>query len=284
MSQDIERNDSFDIKSYVHAVEEICGYVRNQLGVIPSIGLVIGSGLQEVALSWFPVEREINLPELLDYPGLVSKNAPFATIRKVGEHSLFCIESGVYGKQTMPQLALPIRVKGILGIEAMIMMTSCCSLKPGIQPGDVCVIADHINVLGNSPLVGENIEEWGPRFPDMTEPYDIDFRQHCQDVALGAGLKIHESILTVIPESEHGGAQKDEFEYLRRLGADIVGVDGVPEVIVARHMDLRVLGIACILDFCLEEQHAKQLQQGTAASEESRPVVPALVNAIASLS
>ena len=283
MSQDLERMDSLDVKSYVHAVEAICGYIRGQLEQIPTVGLVIGSELQDVAHHWFPHVSDITPPALVEYPELTAGNLPFATIRKVGDQGVLCFESGVYGKQTMSQLALPVRVAGVLGVKKLIVITSGCSLEAGIDPGDVCILADHINLLGNSPLVGENIEAWGPRFPDMTEPYDVDFRRHCQNVARTAGLNIRERILSAIPTLEQGRIKKDGFDYLRRLGADLVGFGGVPEVITARHMDIRVLGIVCVSGHCVEEGQIKQSGKGTADSDESRPIVHALVNAIASL-
>jgi purine-nucleoside phosphorylase len=124
-------------------------------------------------------------------------------------------------------------------------------MNPLWRPGELVVLDDHINLLGDNPLVGENLDDLGPRFPDMSRPYDEDLQRLAQRVALEAGIRINRGVYVAVagPNLE----TRAEYRMLRAMGADIVGMSTVPEVIVARHMGMRVLGLSIITDACLPD-------------------------------
>ena len=195
MSLELDRSDSVETGSYVHAVEEIAGFIHNRVGHSPSLGIIAFGQAKELLNELCGIkEDEI----ILDQPYLdgdfLRGKSPFASVRMISECLVLCVEGGVYGNETMNQLALPVRVMGVLGVQALVMMTDACSLGADYKSGDICLFSDHINLLGNSPLVGPNIDQWGPRFPDMTEPYDLALRQQCLTSGKEQGIEIRESV------------------------------------------------------------------------------------------
>ena len=284
MSRETNRTESADTESYVLAVREVAEFIRDRLKEVPSIGIIVGTGFYDFLEVSSSHSECIEIPDVIGgLEGLVERDALLAILRTIEGNSFLCMKGGSYGEQSMPQLAFPVRVMAKLGIHALIVLSHGCSLKPGMKKGDVCIVADHINLLGNSPLVGSNVDEWGPRFPDMTEPYDLSFRQHCVQVVEDNKEKLHEGVLAVLSGVEHKTLDEAGSSYLRRLGADIVSFSVAPEVITARHMDLRVLGIVCIESLCGDGHYAYEAQNDHGEKDRDREVVITLLKAIASL-
>jgi purine-nucleoside phosphorylase len=144
-----------------------------------------------------------------------------------------------------------VRVLRALGAETLIVSNACGGMHPLWQAGDVMLIADHINLLGDNPLIGPNDDTLGPRFPDMSAPYDAGLREIARQVALVEGITIREGVYAAVqgPNLE----TRAEYRFLRLVGADVVGMSTVPEVIVARHGGMRVLGLSIITDLCLPD-------------------------------
>ncbi len=138
-----------------------------------------------------------------------------------------------------------------LGVETLIVSNACGGLNPQWAVGDIMVIEDHINMMGGNPLVGKNDDTLGPRFPDMSAPYDQELLALAQSTALSLGLKLQKGVYVAVlgPNLE----TRAEYRMLRAMGADVVGMSTVPEVIVARHAGLRVLGFSIITDACLPD-------------------------------
>lgn len=154
----------------------------------------------------------------------------------------------LYDGHTPREVTFPMRMIATAGVDTLLLTATAGSVNPQFERGDLMLLTDHINFQGQNPLVGPNVEDWGPRFPDMTEPYDPTLRQEAGDVARDKGISLQKGIyLALLGPSEETTA---EHRMARRLGADAVGPSVVPEVIAARHMNVRVLALTL-----LTEQH-----------------------------
>jgi purine-nucleoside phosphorylase len=156
-----------------------------------------------------------------------------------------------YEGYSMNQIAFPVRVAKMLGIQTLLVSNACGGLNPNFERGDIMLINDHINFLGDNPLIGPNDPDLGPRFPDMSQPYTERLLATAEQVALDAGIKMHQGVYLAVsgPMME----TKAEYRYMRQLGADVVGMSTVPEVIAAVHMSMEVLGVSVITDECFPD-------------------------------
>jgi len=184
-----------------------------------------------------------------------------------------------YEGYSLAQIAFPVRVLRQLGAGTLIVSNACGGMQPLWSPGDLMLIADHINLLGDNPLVGPNDERLGPRFPDMSEPYDAGLRALARAVALERGLTLREGVYVAVtgPSLE----TRAEYRMLRALGADVVGMSTVPEVIAAVHLGVRVLGVSIITDQCLPDALTPtSVEQIIAVARGAEPRLAALVRGV----
>src|SRR6266571_5659078 len=175
-----------------------------------------------------------------------------------------------YEGYSVQQIAFPVRVLQRLGARTLLVSNACGGMQPLWSPGDLMLIADHINLLGDNPLVGPNDDALGPRFPDMSEPYDAGLRALARQVALERGITLREGVYVAVtgPNLE----TRAEYRMLRALGADVVGMSTVPEVIAAVHMGLKVLGVSIITDQCLPDALAPtSVEQIIAVARAAEP-------------
>jgi len=156
-----------------------------------------------------------------------------------------------YEGYSLAQVTFPVRVLHALGASTLIVSNACGGMHPLWAPGDLVLLADHINLLGDNPLVGRNDERLGPRFPDMSAPYDPGLRSIARQAAVELGITLREGTYVAVPGPNL--ETRAEYRMLRTIGADVVGMSTVPEVIVANHEGMRVLGVSIITDQCLPD-------------------------------
>lgn len=184
-----------------------------------------------------------------------------------------------YEGYSLQQVTFPVRVLRALGAETLLVSNACGGMHPLWAPGDLMLIADHLNLLGDNPLIGPNDDTLGPRFPDMSEPYDVALRALAREVAVANGITLREGVYAAVqgPNLE----TRAEYRFLRAVGADVVGMSTVPEVIVARHGGMRVLGLSIITDQCLPDAlEPASLDQIIGVARAAEPKLSAVVTGV----
>lgn len=212
----------------------------------PKAGIVLGSGLGAFADE---LADSIEIP-YRDIPGWPAStaigHAGKLIIGRLGSQDIAVMAGRVhlYEGYTPQQVTFGIRVLGALGIRSMVFTNAAGGINLSLERGGLVLISDHINLQGSNPLVGENDETLGPRFPDMTEAYSGEYRRIARETAKELGIEVTEGVYAALlgPNYETPA----EIRYLRAIGADLVGMSTVPEVIVANHMGMQVLGISCV--------------------------------------
>ncbi len=234
--------------AYRRHAQEAAAFVRERIDDHPSLGLVLGTGpgTRPAALS---VEKEWDLDDIPHFPVSDDGDGTLAIGRLTG--SPVAVLEGplsLHDGYTPRQVAFPVRLFGELGIEMLLVTNTAGSVTTEMEPSDLVLVTDHVNFQGANPLVGPNVADWGPRFPDMSEPYDPDLRRTAEAVALEEGIRLQKGIYFAVLGPNLG--TQAEYEMVRTLGADVVGTGSVLEVIAARHMDMRVLTLSVITDRC----------------------------------
>ncbi len=234
-------------------IEEAAGAIRREWPDRPRVGIILGTGLGGLA-------EQIATETTLDYEGI--PHFPRSTaIGHAGQ--LVCGElEGLtvvamegrfhaYEGYSHRQITFPVRVMKALGAELLIVSNACGGMNPQYAQGDIMVIEDHINLMGDNPLVGVNDDSLGPRFPDMIGPYDQELIGAALKIARRENFVAHKGVYVAVtgPNLE----TRAEYRFLRTIGADVVGMSTVPEVIVAVHAGLRVLGLSIVTDMCLPD-------------------------------
>ncbi|HYZ89438.1 MAG TPA: purine-nucleoside phosphorylase [Myxococcales bacterium] len=255
--------------------------VQARTRLVPEVAIILGTGLGGLADA-VGVEARIPYGEIPGFPlSTVESHAGALLVGTLGGRRVMAMQGRFhrYEGYTLAQIAFPVRVLRQLGARTLIVSNACGGMHPLWSPGDLMLIADHINLLGDNPLVGPNDERLGPRFPDMSEPYDAGLRALARAVALERGLTLREGVYVAVtgPSLE----TRAEYRMLRALGADVVGMSTVPEVITAVHLGIRVLGVSIITDRCLPDALAPtSVEQIIAVARGAEPNLAALVRGV----
>jgi purine-nucleoside phosphorylase len=246
MSPSQKSRKQVEPESEFERAEAAADFVFSKSELRPQIALVLGSGLGAFADEF---ERSTKIPytEIAHYPRSTAiGHAGQLVIGRVGDVPVAGMQGRVhlYEGYSAKDVAFPIRVFAHMGIKAVILTNAAGGIKREFVQGQLVVIKDHINLQGANPLTGPNDERFGPRFPDMTVAYDRRFRE----ITVGEGNRNHiglyEGVYAALPGPSY--ETPAEIRYLRAIGADLVGMSTVPEVIAARHSGMRVLGISCV--------------------------------------
>lgn len=254
----------------INEIDEAANFIRRKISISPKIGLVLGSGLGGLAED---VKNAVVIP---------FKDIPHWPVSTIEGHVGQLLIGDLYGKPSMvmqgrvhyyegypmDQVTFPIRVMQRLNVGTIILTNAAGAIAPDYQPGDVMVLNDHIALIGMAglnPLRGPNLTEFGPRFPDMSKPYDKDLIKLAHQVAVDHKIDLHEGVYVCL--SGPSFESPADLRFLRVIGADAVGMSTVPETIVARHGGTRILAFSGIsnkanLDGSTETTHEEVLQAG----------------------
>ncbi len=229
-------------------IKESVNYISSLISNKPQVGIILGSGLGGLTRQ-INIEKEIPYAEIPNFPvSTVEGHVGHLIIGQLGGKQVIAMQGRFhfYEGWTMQDIAFPIRVMKLLGIELLVVSNASGGLNPIFNVGDIMIITDHINLMGTNPLMGVNYKEFGPRFPDMKEAYDHNLIAKVEDIAAREGIKLQKGVYAGVtgPTFETPA----EYKYLHIIGADAVGMSTVPEVITARHMQLTVFAVSIITD------------------------------------
>ncbi|MBU2447530.1 MAG: purine-nucleoside phosphorylase [Bacteroidetes bacterium] len=237
-------------------INDALSFIRTKTSMSPSIGIILGTGLGGLA-------DEIEKETVIDYEDI--PHFPVSTVEshqgklifgKLGGKDVVAMQGRFhyYEGYTMQQITFPVRVmskKVGLGVDTLFISNAGGGMNPDFQKGDLMIMSDHINLLGDNPLVGPNDDELGVRFPDMSEPYSKDLISLAEKIAAEEKINVRKGVCVAVtgPNLETAA----EYKFLRMIGADAVGMSTIPENIVANHMDIKCFGMTIITDMCFPE-------------------------------
>lgn len=255
--------------------------IREYSDIIPDIAIILGTGLGALADE---IENRVVIPyeKIRHFPiSTVHGHSGNLVMGKLEGKPVIAMQGRFhfYEGYNMAEIAFPVRVMKRLGAETIIISNAAGGMNRNFQRGDLMLISDHINLMGVNPLIGPNEEKLGPRFPDMSQAYNQKLISLAETIALEDGIKLHKGVYAGLtgPMLETPA----EYRMLIKMGADAVGMSTVPEVIVANHMGMRVLGISCITDLAIEGVVEKvHFQEILDAATRSEPIMTHLVKKV----
>ena len=267
--------------SIMHPLHEAVNFIQSQYSTTPQYGIILGTGLGALT-------NDIDIEHIISYAEI-----PHFPVSTVESHSGKLIFGTLAGKQvvvmqgrfhyyegyTMQQVTFPVRVMKLLGIQKLFISNAAGGLNPAFEISDLMVIEDHINFQPANPLVGQNFDELGPRFPDMLEPYDRKMVDQALTIGKEKGINIHEGVYVSVagPNLE----TRAEYRMLRTMGADAVGMSTVPENLVAVQMGLPCFAVSVITDMCTPERlRHVTVEEVIAAAVAAEPSLTALMRAL----
>jgi len=260
------------------SIQEAINFLNAQIQEQPEIGIILGTGLGDIV-------KEIEVQQTIPYDQI--PNFPLSTVEGHSGNLIFGILQGrnvvvlqgrfhLYEGYSMKDISFPVRVMKQLGIKLLIVSNASGGLNPDFRVGDIMIIDDHINLMWDNPLIGKNEKELGHRFPDMSEPYDQDLVMAAMQIARKHDIRCHQGVYAGVTGPTY--ETKAEYKFLSIIGADAVGMSTVPEVIVARHMDLPCLAFSVISDLGVEGKiekitHKKVIQEAQKAEPSLATII-----------
>lgn len=270
--------------SYEEQIRHAFEYIHQKHEDPLEIGIILGTGLGQLIQN---IELVLEIPY---------EDIPFFPVSTVESHKGKLIIGNLSGKKvvamqgrfhyyegySMKQVTFPVRVMKMLGIVHLFVSNAAGGLNPDYGIGELMIINDHIDLFPENPLRGKNLDQFGVRFPDMSEPYDLSLIAHACSIAKGHGLNVHQGVYAAVqgPNLE----TKAEYKYLRTIGADAIGMSTIPEVIVARHMELPVFAISAITDLCSPGNIKKvRIEEVLAAAAKAEPGMSLIIRELVKL-
>src|SRR4051812_27154527 len=262
-------------------VEEARAAIRAVWAGQPRVGIILGTGLGGLVEE---VEAEATLAygEIPHFPQpTVVSHAGRLVCGRLAGKTVVAMEGRFhyYEGYSLKQITLPVRVMKALGCEVLLVSNACGGMNPNFGKGDLMVIEDHINLLGDNPLIGKNDDRLGPRFPDMCWPYDRQLLALARQMALEEKIVCHQGVFVAVPGPNL--ETRAEYRFLRAIGADVVGMSTVPEVLVAIHAGMQVLGLSIITDMCLPDAlEPATVERIIAVANRAEPQLTTLVRGV----
>jgi purine-nucleoside phosphorylase len=234
-------------------IDETLSVIQKHTKEIYSIGIILGTGLGGLVKE-IKVSHQIEYGDLPHFPlSTVESHHGKLIFGSIADKNIVAMQGRFhfYEGYSMQQITYPVRVMKYLGVKTLLVSNACGGMNPQYRKGDIMLMVDHINLLGDNPLIGKNEDELGPRFPDMSEPYSLELISLAEKVAEENKIKVQKGVYVAVPGPNL--ETKAEYKFLREIGADVVGMSTIPENIVANHMGMKVLGISIITDECFPE-------------------------------
>lgn len=234
-------------------IEAAIAKIRERWSETPRAGIILGTGLGSL-VKQITDEVVFDYEEIPHFPtSTATSHAGRLVCGKLHGLPVLAMEGRFhyYEGYSLEQITLPVRVMKAMGAETLVVSNACGGMNPYYQCGDLMVIDDHINLMGDNPLIGINDDRLGPRFPDMCEPYSQRLIKIAQQIAREQDFQLHRGVFVAVagPNLE----TRAEYRFLRTIGADVVGMSTVPEVIVAVHAGLEVIGLSIVTDLCFPD-------------------------------
>ena len=262
-------------------VEEAAAVVRERFDVSPDVAIILGTGLGRLGAE-IETAATIEYGEIPSFPlSTVESHAGRLLCGTLAGKTVIAMQGRFhrYEGYSLQQVTFPVRVLRALGAKTLVVSNACGGMHPLWHAGDLMLIADHINLLGDNPLTGPNDDRLGPRFPDMSNAYDAALREIARAVAVERKIELREGVYVAVagPNLE----TRAEYRFLRAIGADVVGMSTVPEVIVAIHGGMRVLGLSIITDMCLPDSlEPATVEKIIAVANRAEPKLTQLVTGV----
>jgi len=269
------------MESYENKVHEATDYVRSKIRHRPNIGLVMGTGLGDSADS---IKEAVSI-DYREVPGFPVSTVPSHRGRLISGQMkgkpLLAMQGRFhhYEGYSMKEVTFPIRVMQLLGVKTLILSNASGGINPLFDAGDIMVITDHINLTGGNPLIGPNVDDWGPRFPDMTQVYDRTLMAMAETAALENNIRVQKGVYVGLqgPSLE----TRAEIRFLKTIGADAVGLSTIPEVIAAAHGGMAILGLSVITNMNLPDNPKPcQVDEIIATAERAAPRLQAIIKGV----
>ena len=276
-----ERIEGAEHAHRVETVDAAVSAIRARTAFVADVAIILGTGLGGLGAA-IAVEAIVDYADIPGFPlSTVESHSGRLIFGTLGGKRVAAMQGRFhrYEGYSLQQVTFPVRVLQALGASALIVSNACGGMHPEWEAGDVMLIADHINFLGDNPLIGANDSRLGDRFPDMSAPYDAALRALARAVAREATITLREGVYVAVagPNLE----TRAEYRMLRALGADVVGMSTVPEVIVASHGGMRVLGLSIITDMCRPDAlEPASLEKILAVASRAEPKLTTLVRGV----